>query len=368
MNKRLFITGGHITPAIAVAEAIRKKDADVQMYLVGREYTLEKEKTASQEQELARGAGIEFLPITAGRVTRTVTLTSFIGILKVPLGFVHAGLLLWKYRPQVILSFGGYIALPIATIGKLMGAAVVTHEQTSVPGLTNRIIARFADRVCVSYQDQISTFGKDKTTYTGLPIRSGLYHPPRKSPFAFADDRPVLYVTGGSTGAKSINSLLYPILKSLLQTFDVIHQTGELSFNEAASVRDMLPEDLRGRYVVSSYLSTQEVAWILRHATLAVGRSGANTVGEFSALGVPAIYIPLPWSAGGEQDSNARRASETGVATVLTQNGLTPDGLLEHINAFYESIGTHNNRDNKYGTAVGSAASDVADAVLEQFT
>jgi UDP-N-acetylglucosamine--N-acetylmuramyl-(pentapeptide) pyrophosphoryl-undecaprenol N-acetylglucosamine transferase len=272
--------------------------------------------------------------ITAGRLQRRFTLQTIPSVLKIPIGFVQACVYCIRERPSLIVSFGGYVSLPVAIAGWLCGIAVITHEQTLVAGLANRIIARIAKRVCVTFPETLAHFPKGKAVYTGLPVREGLFFPPDTSPFALDTKQyPLIYVTGGGTGAQSLNRLLFPVLPSLLKRYTIVHQTGEISFVEAQKIRESLPGNYKNRYIARSYIPTPTLSWILAHASLVVGRSGANTVMELAALGKVAILVPLPWSAGGEQQENAAWLVRNGGAIILTQRELTPKGFEQTIEA-----------------------------------
>jgi UDP-N-acetylglucosamine--N-acetylmuramyl-(pentapeptide) pyrophosphoryl-undecaprenol N-acetylglucosamine transferase len=242
-------------------------------------------------------------------------------------------------RPSLIVSFGGYVALPPAIAGWLCRIPVITHEQTLVAGLANRIIARIAKRVCVTFPETIHHFPKGKAVYTGLPMREGLFTPPKKAPFVLdLPQYPLMYVTGGTTGAQSLNRLFFPILPSLLRHYTIVHQVGDTSLGEAKNVREALPIEYQKRYIVESYTPLPTLSWILAHASLVVGRSGANTVMELAALAKVALLVPLPWSGGGEQQENASWLARNGGAVVLVQRGLTPRILGQKIDAVWANI------------------------------
>jgi UDP-N-acetylglucosamine--N-acetylmuramyl-(pentapeptide) pyrophosphoryl-undecaprenol N-acetylglucosamine transferase len=242
-------------------------------------------------------------------------------------------------RPSLIVSFGGYVALPPAIAGWLCRIPVITHEQTLVAGLANRIIARIAKRVCVTFPETMNHFPKGKAVYTGLPMREGLFKPPKKAPFALdLPQYPLMYVTGGATGSQSLNRLFYPILHSLLRRYTIVHQVGDTSLTEATNIQEALPIECKKRYIVVSYTRLPQLSWILAHASLVVGRSGANTVMELAALAKVALLVPLPWSGNGEQQKNASWLVRNGAAAVLVQHGLTPRHLEQKIDAVWANI------------------------------
>ncbi|MBI3577718.1 UDP-N-acetylglucosamine--N-acetylmuramyl-(pentapeptide) pyrophosphoryl-undecaprenol N-acetylglucosamine transferase [Candidatus Gottesmanbacteria bacterium] len=308
MQKTIFITGGHVTPAIAVIEEIRKRKLPWRIVFVGRKNALEGEKTVSPEYSEITGMGIPFLSLVAGRITRTVTPFIFLSWLKIPFGFFQAFWYVALYRPKLVISFGGYVAVPMAIAAAVFRIPVVTHEQTLRLGLANRIISIFAKKVFYSF-------------VTGLPVRQALFHPPANPTFKIPKDKPILYITGGSTGAVSLNERLHPLLKDMRHTWCIIHQLGQQSHRE----------ELGDTYVTAPYFSTTDVAWIYKHADLVIARAGANTVWELAALGKIALLVPLPWSAAEEQRKNAQWLAAKGSAVVLEQRDATAERLKQII-------------------------------------
>ncbi len=329
---KILITGGHVTPAIAVIDEIEKRYPLWKIVFVGRKYAVEGSRTTSEEYRLITQRAVHFLSLFTGRLQRAFTLYTIVSLLKVPFGFLQALSIVMSQQPDAIISFGGYVALPVVFAGFLCGVRILTHEQTLAPGIANRIIAQFASKICISYEDVATYFSSSKLLYTGLPIRQSLFHKVEKSPFSFRFPRiPLLYVTGGSTGATSLNEIIYSIVKDLTRSFMIIHQVGRLSFEYGNTIRNSLPQSQQIRYQVLPYLDEKEHAWVLQHASILIGRSGANTVAELASLGVVSILIPLPWSAGQEQTKNAQYLARHGGALVLMQEEATPTHLARTI-------------------------------------
>lgn len=327
----IVITGGHITPALAVIEAL---EDEVSIVFFGRKYSMEGSRILSIEYRLIVKKGIRFISITTGRLQRYMSWQTIPSLLKIPVGCIQAIWYCRRARPSLIVSFGGYVGLPVAIAGWVCRIPVITHEQTLIAGLTNRIIARIAKRVCVTFPETVGHFPKGKAVITGLPMREGLFTPPNKSPFALDTKQyPLIYVTGGGTGAQSLNRLLFHVLPALLKRYTIIHQVGDTSLSEAHKIRATLPSEYQDRYIVQSYISVSTLSWVLAHAALVVGRSGANIVMELAALGKVALFVPLPWSAGGEQQENAAWLARHGGAVALIQRELTPQLLKETIEA-----------------------------------
>lgn len=343
-TKKIFVTGGHVTPALAVIEEIQRQKLDWEIVFVGRKYAMEGDSEVAEEYRLITNLGIRFLPVYSGRFTRTLGWSSLIAPAKFLLGVAIALRYSLKEKPQVIVSFGGYVALPVAIAGWILRIPIITHEQTYLPGLANRLIAILAKRVCVSFPETLNKFPQAKTVLTGLPFRRKIFSPPLKTDLTIDQGVPLIYITGGSTGSVSLNRLVYPIVPTLTRKFMLIHQTGRRSLNQAQSVRLQLSEKEQLRYLPLAFLDIAHHSWVLAQARLLVGRAGANTVGEVAATGKVGIFIPLPWSAAGEQQKNAQKLSAAGSALVLQQENLTPQLLLNKIEEVITNIAAYRNQ------------------------
>jgi UDP-N-acetylglucosamine--N-acetylmuramyl-(pentapeptide) pyrophosphoryl-undecaprenol N-acetylglucosamine transferase len=235
----------------------------------------------------------------------------------------------------VIFATGGFVALPTVIAAAARRIPVVAHEQTAVPGLANRIAARFARRVALSFPGSETKVPAGKAVLTGNPLRPELRDGSRADAvarFGLDPALPLIYVTGGAQGAHRINRAAGEILTRLLEHAQVIHQcgdhptTGDRAWLE--SRRAALPTALASRDTVIPYVGA-ELAAIYATASLVIGRSGAGTVNECCQLGVPALYVPLPGASGDEQTANARVVERAGGCEILPQAALTADALGE---------------------------------------
>jgi UDP-N-acetylglucosamine--N-acetylmuramyl-(pentapeptide) pyrophosphoryl-undecaprenol N-acetylglucosamine transferase len=330
-TKTIVVTGGHQTPALAVIEEIQKTHPSWRIVWIGRKYVFEKDRVVSQEYSLVKSLAIQFEELVTGRFDRSGSVTGLGSLLKLPGGIVQALRILKKVQPDCVVSFGGYIALPVAFAASFLHIPVLTHEQTHALGLANRWIARISKKVFVSYPETLTSVPDKKGILTGLPIRSGIFSPSSSPSFSLPKEAlPILYITGGSTGAQTLNDIIFPAVPQLLQTMIVIHQTGDGSFTKAKEIKDRLGT-FDGRYIIAPFFHVQDIAWIYRHASIVLGRSGANTVAELSAFQKKAVFVPLPWSAGNEQYENARYFQKTGTALIIKQQDLNPASLSQAI-------------------------------------
>ena len=209
----VMLTGGHVTPAIATIEEIQSRYPSWRLVFVGRKHAFEGVSVVSEEYTLITSMGIRFLPIIAGRLKREGGIGQMFALFKTPIGYIQAFFYMIRERPSVVVSFGGYVGLPVSLVAWAFGIPVVIHEQTTRPGVANRMIARIAKEICVSFPDTSLYFRSSRIHVTGLPIRRGILKFPQKSPIQLPkDDRPILLIVGGSTGSVSINSIVYKAL------------------------------------------------------------------------------------------------------------------------------------------------------------
>ena len=324
-------TGGHTSAGLAVAAALAAGGAEV--HWIGSHDGVEARRVPE--------AGVPFHPISTGKLRRYWDRKNVSDLFfRVPAGFVQSLRLLRRLRPDVLFSAGGFVSVPPALAARALRIPVVVHEQTAVPGLANRITARFAARIAVSFpqashQGSGGGFAADRVVLTGNPVRREVLGGSREAAladFGFDAAVPLVYVTGGAQGSHRINRVVGEALPRLLAICQILHQCGDQpETGDHAWLLDLaraLPPASRPRYVVRRYVDA-ELRDVYAAAALLVGRSGAGTVTECCGLGVPAVFIPLPGASGDEQTANARLVEAVGGAVVLPQSEVTAERLVD---------------------------------------
>jgi len=362
---KILITGGHLAPALALIDEIKrhagilKKDVDI--IFVGRKYALDSEKTISLEYKEILKLNIPFIPIQAGRLTRIFSLKSLRNIFRIPLGFINALSIIRSSQPDSILSFGGYLALPIAFWGYIFKIPIYTHEQTINPGLANKIISKFSKKTFVAFEESKSFFNKNKVVISGNPVRFSIFKTIKK-PFDIKKEHPVIYITGGSLGSHSINIHVVKILKKLLGKYIVIHQVGDTKeyqdFEKLLSFKNRLSQEYQGRYYLRKHFFEEEIGYIYKISDLVIGRSGANTFFELISLHKPALFIPLPWSSGREQQKHAEIFAKAKIGEIFHQ--IEPsEKLLRLINQMVSNISFYKENFKNYKNFSNKDASSI---------
>ncbi len=327
-KKKIVFTGGHHTSAVAVIDEIAKKQElanKVQVHFIGHRYAMHQEKIESAEYQEIKKRRTPFYDLQAGKIYRTLNLWEW---LRVPYGFFQALFILLKVRPALIVSFGGYLAVPVVFAGWLLGIPAVTHEQTVTVGWANKFIAYFAKKVFISWSQSRKFFPEEKVIFTGLPLRQEIVALAREGFEDLANDEPVLYITGGKQGSQVINQAVEDCLQEFLDHFYVYHQTGALDLPKFRDSAKDLPTGLKEHYTVFDYYGQKRVAEVYKKATVVVGRAGAHTTYELAVLGKPAVLIPIPWASHNEQEKNARILEEVELAKILPQKDLDGRKLL----------------------------------------
>jgi len=330
----LVVTGGHATPALALIGEIRRKYPWAKIFYFGSKYSFEGKRAFSFEYQTVRKMkGIHFIPLTTGRLQRRFSLYTIPSLFKIPWGFFQAFLNLRKIRPKLIVSFGGYLSVPVVVMGWFLGIPSLVHEQTRTVGLANKINFLFAKTVALAFPIRMRGLAKKKAVVTGNLIREELQeyrHPGRLKKLeekGKKTPRPLLYITGGKSGSVFVNHLIEKLLPVWKDKYFIVHQTGELEKNYFLRLKKSLPPRYRQFYYPFSFLKGEEVGWLLHHADLVISRAGANTVYELAFFHCPAILIPIPWSYQNEQNKNALWLKRKGGGEVLSQNRATPQKL-----------------------------------------
>jgi UDP-N-acetylglucosamine--N-acetylmuramyl-(pentapeptide) pyrophosphoryl-undecaprenol N-acetylglucosamine transferase len=346
-------SAGHTSPLIATALELRRLRPAARLTAVGTERGLETRVIP------AAGLPLELIPPVP--VPRRPNLDLALLGPRLWRAIAAAVAVLRRVEADAVLGFGGYVSAPVYLAARRLGVPIVLHEQNALPGLANRLAARLTRHVYTSFPDT----PLPHATYIGLPLRRAVTDLDRavarragRQQFQLLPDLPVLLVSGGSQGALSINSAVLGAREALLVAgIQVLHVLGPKNFNEQTLA--MSDPGTGARYSPVAYVDRMEEAYAA--ADLMLGRSGASTVLETAAVGLPAIFVPYP-HGNGEQARNARAVVDAGGGIMLPDDGCTADWVAEHVPAL---IGDHSRLAGMSATMRGVAKLDAARVLAE---
>ncbi|RFU39551.1 UDP-N-acetylglucosamine--N-acetylmuramyl-(pentapeptide) pyrophosphoryl-undecaprenol N-acetylglucosamine transferase [Actinomadura logoneensis] len=365
-------TGGHTYPALT---AVRTLQAELAAFGAPPAQVLWVGQADSLEARVAAGDGIEFAAVATGKIRRSANPLRMLSaenirdMFRVPLGVVQAWSVVGRFRPDVVLATGGYVAVPVGLAAWMRRRPLVVHEQTVRLGLTNRALARVVTRMAVSSDSTLPLLpgsARENAVVTGNPVRPEVLagHPGKGAAVLGVDARvPTVYVTGGAQGSQQLNTLVLEVLPWLLEHANVVHQCGPANEDALRQATANLPTALAARYRLAGYVGP-ELPDILALADVVVSRSGAGTIAELTALGKASVLIPLASSAGGEQAHNAQHLERSGAAVALVGE-VTPRHLADAVGPLLYDAGRRADMAHR-ARALGrpDAAARLADVVL----
>lgn len=362
--KKILITGGHITPALAVIEALDKQEWEI--CFVGRQYASEASKIRSVERELIEDLRVKFITFNAGRINKRLSFFSILSFFKIPLGFVKAFSILLEEKPNVVLSFGGYLSSPIVFASWILRIPSLTHEQTASIGLATKFNGLFSKKILLSWENTINSVNQKKSVLVGNPVRRDVLNFDLKTwkGLSFNEDLPLIFITGGNQGSHIINKTIEKALPRLVRNYNIFHLVGHLQargdYKKLKIAKKQLSKKYKARYRVEKYLNAKQMGALLNKADLVISRSGANTATELALLGKPSLLIPLPNTHNDEQVENAKLLAKAGISLILPQSELSSRALREKIKQMIEAISVFKENASKAARLVDkNAASNI---------
>ena len=328
-------SGGHFYPLIAVAEAIEeiskeKKLIEPAFFYIGPEPF---DRAALLEHE------IDYRPSPAGKRRRYPSLLNVFDLVKTFFGVFRSTLLLYNLYPDIVFSSGGFAAFPTLYAARLLQIPVVIYDADAKPGRVSLWSAKFARWIALAHPDAAAQFPetmRQKTARTGHPIRTEIEAPAKEGGHEFLKldvAVPTLFLIGGSSGAATMNETLLDALPTLLERYNIIHQTGTANIKEVNDIASVILKDSRhaDRYRAFGLLNTLALRMAAGIASLVISRAGSGTIFEIASWGIPAILVPIPTEISHDQTENAFSYARAGAAVVLEQHNLTPHLLVAEI-------------------------------------
>ena len=369
-------TGGHIFPGLAVAEAL-SSSLECRIVWLGSAKGVDRKIVESSGLYSASPSVLEFIGIPAGKLRRYFSFQNFIDVFKVAAGFIKSFFILLKLKPLFVFSKGGFVSVPPCAAAKFLKIPVITHECDFSPGLATRINSKFANHILVSYQETAELLPaslRSKVIFTGNPVRLSFYSGRPEKGLSFLNIKsglPVLFVLGGSLGARQLNDLISDSIEYLVKHFVVVHQIGEANMDQGQKIKEGLLKsspEFAENYKPYPFIK-KEMADVLSLSSIVVSRAGANTVWESAAAGKPMILVPLEkGSSRGDQIENAEFFKKKGAAEILLGEDVRPDIFIRLLRelGFEENI-SGNERLKKMALASAALAGERPALVIADF-
>ncbi|MEJ0002196.1 MAG: UDP-N-acetylglucosamine--N-acetylmuramyl-(pentapeptide) pyrophosphoryl-undecaprenol N-acetylglucosamine transferase [bacterium] len=325
-------TGGHFYPIIAVAQKVNKiiddeKILGAKLYFVS---------DAPYDKQALFENNLVFEEVNAGKMRTYFSIKNFTDVFKMIFGTFRAVFKIFSIYPDVIFGKGGYASFPTIFAAKILRIPVVIHESDSVPGRVNKWAGGFAKRVAISFPEAADYFPKDKTAWTGQPIRAELEHAAEHEKaleyFKLERELPVIVILGGSQGAELLNNTVLDSLPFLVGKYQVIHQTGVNNFKTVSGRADVVLKDNANkvRYMPFAFMNPLIMKMAAGAATLIVSRAG-STLFEIASWGVPSILVPFKESNGNHAMKNAFTYARSGACAVIEEQNMKANILCSEI-------------------------------------
>lgn len=309
-------TGGHIFPALALISKLKEKDKNVEILYIGT--------TNRMEKDIIPKEGIPYIGIEMKGLNRK-NIFKNIDVMKTYLKAVSkAKAELTKFKPDIVIGFGGYISAPVIYAAHKLKIKTIIHEQNSIPGVSNKFLSRYVDKVLVSFKESIKDFPNDKTIYTGNPRSEQIKDIEKidKTTLGFKKDKALIIIVMGSLGSLTMTKKLketLPLFKN--KDYQVLLITGKDYYDEYKDIK--LSSNVK---IVPFY---NNLIGLMKDADLIVTRSGASTIAEITSIGLPAIMVPSPYVTNNHQYVNAKSLEDDGACIILKEEDFDKNSLVD---------------------------------------
>lgn len=314
-------TGGHIYPALSIIHEIKKQEPNSEFLYIGTQKGL--------EYEIVKKEGIPFQSIEITGFKRSLSVENIKTIRRFFQANKKSKQLIRDFKPDVVIGTGGYVCGPVVYAAAKLKIPTFIHEQNSVPGLTNKFLSKYVDRIFVQFEESKKAFPKEKTMVVGNPRAGevvGASGERGRESLGIKKEKDIALIVGGSRGARPINEAVFRMLHDLKEReYHVVYVTGSVHFKQVQEEIKKI-KDLNNVTVLPFIHNMQEV---LNSVHLIISRAGATTLAEITALGIPAILIPSPYVTNNHQEKNARALEKHHAAIVVLEQELTNKSLLE---------------------------------------
>ncbi len=314
-------SGGHIYPALAFVNYVKQLDPNAQFMYVGAKRGL--------ENKIVPPLGIEFKTLEIQGFKRSLSFDNIKTVQLFLTSIRQAKKIIKEFQPDIVIGTGGYVSGAVVYAAAKLHVPTIIHEQNSVPGVTNKFLARYVDRIAIAFQDAAAYFPKEKTVLVGNPRAqevAGAKKSEILSQYNLTPGIPTVLIFGGSQGALKINQAVIDALPTLAKkSYQVLYASGERYFQEIEESIGMTKDAFKN-ISIQPYITKMDEVMV--NCELLIGRAGATSIAEFTALGLPAILIPSPYVTNDHQTKNAQSLVQVGAVDMIRDAELNAESLV----------------------------------------
>ena len=315
-------TGGHIYPAIAIINKIKEKEKTSEFLYIGT--------TDRMEKDIIPNLGIKFIGLEMTGLNRSNPLSNIEVFRKFNKAIKEARKIIKDYKPDIVIGAGGYITAPVLYAAHKEGIPILIHEQNSIPGVSNKFIGNFADKICVSLPNSVNLFPKDKVVYTGNPRSEEIIKVDKlnKTKLGFKKDKRLVVVVMGSLGSTTMTKKIKELIPAFNgKDYQVLIITGKKYFDDYKDIK--LDDNVKIVPFMDNLIN------LLKDSDLIVSRAGASTIAEITAIGLPAILVPSPYVTNNHQYKNAKELEDAGACKIVTEEDFSKDTIISEIEKMF---------------------------------
>ena len=308
-------TGGHIYPALAIINKIKEKEKKCDILYIGT--------TDRMEKDIVPKLGIKYVGIEMEGINRKKPLRNIRVFIKYKKAIKKAKKTIKEFEPDVVIGVGGYITAPVLIAAHKLKIKTIIHEQNSVPGVSNKLISKYADKICVSLPDTVSYFDKEKTIYTGNPRSEEIINikPALKKDFGLDEDKKLVLIVMGSLGSTTMTKKIKELIPHFKdKNYQVLIVTGKSYYDEFKKI------NLSKNVKIVPFL--ENMINLLKKTDLIISRAGASTIAEITAIGLPSILVPSPYVTNNHQYLNAKELEDYKASKLVSEKDFCPEVIV----------------------------------------
>lgn len=310
-------TGGHIYPALGIINKIKEHEPNSEFLYIGTHNRMEK--------DIIPKLNIPYEPLEVYGFNKNI-IRDFKNVFLLSKAYKKCINLIKSFKPDVVIGVGGYVTYPLLKAASKLNIKTIIHEQNAIPGKSNKALSKFVDKICVSFNESLDYFPKDKTVVTGNPCSENALNIPKalKSTFGLSYNKKLVIIVAGSLGSTTINAIMQNYLLQIRdKNYEVVYITGKNYYDEF--MKKQYPSNVK----VFPYIDN--LSSLFKISDIVVTRSGASTISELTALQIPAIYIPSPYVPNNHQYYNALKLSEKKASILIEEKDLKVENLIKEI-------------------------------------